>query len=231
MIGRGKFQLVKKDYYKQQQSLFIDLYKNDLVGRKETYVNWDPIEKTVLANEQVIDGKGWRSNQPVERKKLNQWFFKITKFSEELLNDLKTLDNWPNKVKLMQSNWIGKSVGCEIDFQLSDHKEKIKVFTTRPDTIFGATFLSISVDHPICKIIKSQKEFQNFKLKCLKTGTTEEAIANAEKEGFKTEFSAINPFNKKEIPVYVSNFVLMDYGTGAIFWLSCSRSKRLRFCN
>ena len=219
----------KEDYYKQQQSLFIDLYKNDLVGRKETYVNWDPIEKTVLANEQVIDGKGWRSNQPVERKKLNQWFFKITKFSEELLNDLKKLDNWPNKVKLMQSNWIGKSVGCEIDFQLSDHKEKIKVFTTRPDTIFGATFLSISVDHPICKIIKSQKEFQNFKLKCLKTGTTEEAIANAEKEGFKTEFSAINPFNKKEIPVYVSNFVLMDYGTGAIFGCPAHDQRDLDF--
>ena len=122
----------KEDYYKQQQSLFIDLYKNDLVGRKETYVNWDPVEKTVLANEQVIDGKGWRSNQPVERKKLNQWFFKITKFSEELLNDLKKLDNWPNKVKLMQSNWIGKSVGCEIDFQLSNSKEKIKVFTNSP---------------------------------------------------------------------------------------------------
>ena len=219
----------KEDYYKQQQSLFIDLYKNDFVGRKETYVNWDPIEKTVLANEQVIDGKGWRSNQPVERKKLNQWFFKITKFSEDLLNDMKTLDNWPNKVKLMQSNWIGKSVGCEIDFQLSNSKEKIKVFTTRPDTIFGATFLSISVDHPICKIIKSQKEFQNFKLKCLKTGTTEEAIANAEKEGFKTEFSAINPFNKKEIPVYVSNFVLMDYGTGAIFGCPAHDQRDLDF--
>ena len=122
----------KEDYYKQQQSLFIDLYKNDLVGRKETYVNWDPVEKTVLANEQVIDGKGWRSNQPVERKKLNQWFFKITKFSEELLNDLKTLDNWPNKVKLMQSNWIGKSVGCEIDFQLSGSKGENKSFYNSP---------------------------------------------------------------------------------------------------
>ena len=137
-----------EEYYKHQQELFIDFFKKGLVIRKETYVNWDPVEKTVLANEQVIDGKGWRSNALVERKKLHQWFFNISKFSDELLKDLETLKEWPEKVKLMQKNWIGKSLGCEINFKISNEDKMIKVFTTRPDTIFGATFLAISVDHP-----------------------------------------------------------------------------------
>ena len=132
-----------ENYYKHQQELFIDFYNNGFVSRKETYVNWDPVEKTVLANEQVINGKGWRSNAVVERKKLSQWFFNITKFSNELLNDLEKLEGWPEKVKLMQKNWIGKSIGCEIDFKISTNTEKITVFTTRPDTIFGASFLAI----------------------------------------------------------------------------------------
>ena len=207
-----------KDYYKHQQELFIDFYNQGLVSRKETYVNWDPQEKTVLANEQVINGRGWRSNALVERKKLSQWFFNITKLSDELLNDLSGLKGWPDKVKLMQKNWIGKSLGCEINFEIIEKNKKIKIFTTRPDTIFGASFLALSVDHPISKQFEDLKEFQDFKKKCDKTGTTEEAIANAEKLGFSTGLVAAHPFIKnKKIPIFFANFVLMDYGSGAIF--------------
>ena len=147
-----------EEYYKHQQALFIDMYNKGLVIRKETYVNWDPVDKTVLANEQVINGRGWRSNAIVERKKLSQWFFNISKFSNELLEDLKTLNQWPDKVKLMQKNWIGKSVGCEIDFEIEGN-QKVKIFTTRPDTIFGATFLALSVDHPLCKSFERKRRF------------------------------------------------------------------------
>ena len=205
-------------YYKHQQELFIDFYNSGLVSRKETYVNWDPIEKTVLANEQVINGRGWRSNAIVERKKLSQWFFNITKFSETLLKDLDGLDGWPEKVKLMQKNWIGKSYGCEIDFFVKDSNEKIKVFTTRPDTIFGASFLALSSDHELSKKYLKDDGFLKFKEECNKTGTTEEALANAEKLGFNTNLFVQHPFiNGKKIPVFFANFVLMDYGTGAIF--------------
>ncbi len=208
----------EKDYYKHQQEIFIDFFKQGLVSRKETYVNWDPVEETVLANEQVINGKGWRSNAVVERKKLSQWFFNITKFSNDLLNDLENLKGWPEKVKLMQKNWIGKSYGCEINFQISNSDEKINVFTTRPDTIFGASFLALSVDHSLSKKFLKDKDFQKFKIDCNKTGTTEEALANAEKIGFNTELFASHPFIKnKKIPIYFANFVLMDYGSGAIF--------------
>ncbi len=207
-----------KEYYKHQQELFIDFYNNGLVSRKETYVNWDPVEKTVLANEQVINGRGWRSNAIVERKKLSQWFFNITKFSNDLLNDLKDLDGWPEKVKLMQQNWIGKSFGCEINFSVFDKDKKISVFTTRPDTIFGASFLALSVDHELCAEFLDNEEFKKFKKECNKTGTTEEALANADKLGFKTKLFAQHPFIKsKKIPIYFANFVLMDYGSGAIF--------------
>ncbi len=207
-----------EEYYKHQQELFIDFFEKGLVSRKETYVNWDPVDKTVLANEQVIDGRGWRSNAIVERKKLSQWFFNISKFSNELLEDLNTLNEWPEKVKLMQKNWIGKSVGCEIDFEIDDKGKKVKVFTTRPDTIFGATFLAVSVDHPLCKNLEKQKDFIEFKKKSSQVGTTEESIANAEKIGFNSGFKAKHPFIKnKTIPVFVANFILMDYGTGAIF--------------
>ena len=205
-------------YYKHQQSLFIDFYNAGLISRKETYVNWDPIEKTVLANEQVINGKGWRSGASVERKKLSQWFFNITEFSSDLLESLEDLDGWPNKVKTMQVNWIGKSYGCEIDFKISDKNEKIKVFTTRPDTIFGASFIALSSDHPLSSRFNDNKDFLNFKVECNKTGTTEEALANADKLGFKTDLYVEHPFIKnKKIPIYFANFVLMDYGTGAIF--------------
>ena len=206
-----------KEYYKHQQEIFIDFYKQGLVSRKETYVNWDPVEKTVLANEQVINGRGWRSNATVERKKLSQWFLNITKFSNELLEDLDGLSGWPEKVKLMQKNWIGKSHGCEIDFKINGKKEFIKVFTTRPDTIFGSTFLALSVDHPLNKNFIADDSFKNFKKECDKTGTTEEALANAEKIGLNTGLHVDHPFLKKKIPIYFANFVLMDYGTGAIF--------------
>ncbi len=220
-----------EEYYKFQQELFIDFFNAGLISRKETYVNWDPIEKTVLANEQVINGKGWRSNAIVQRKKLSQWFFNITDFSEELLRELDNLKFWPEKVKTMQKNWIGKSFGCEINFKIfNDQNKKIKIFTTRPDTIFGATFIALSVDHPISKEFEKNKEFLEFKDQCSKIGTTEEAIANAEKLGFKTEIFAEHPFIKgKKIPIYFANFVLMDYGTGAIFGCPAHDQRDLDF--
>jgi len=207
------------EYYKHQQKIFLDFYDKGLVYRKEEYVNWDPIDQTVLANEQVIDGKGWRSGALVERKKLNQWFFNITKFSQELLEGLDDLKEWPEKVKTMQKNWIGKSFGCEIKFQINSEKIKeIKCFTTRPDTLFGMSFIALSVDHPISKFYKDNKDFLKFKKKCSTIGTTEESIANAEKIGFKTDLMAINPLKPEiEVPVYFANFVLMDYGLGAVF--------------
>ena len=207
-------------YYKHQQQFFLELYDKGLVYRKENYVNWDPVDQTVLANEQVIDGKGWRSGAQVERKKLNQWFFNISKFSEQLLDGLEDLPEWPNKVKTMQKNWIGKSFGCEIDFKIEGNLpvEYIKCFTTRPDTLFGFSFLALSVDHPLSKHFENNLEFQKFKNECSKTGTTEESIAQAEKIGFKTNLKALNPLDPKmKVPVYFANFVLMDYGFGAVF--------------
>ncbi len=208
------------DYYKHQQKFFLELYDKGLVYRKENYVNWDPVDQTVLANEQVIDGKGWRSGAIVERKKLNQWFFNISKFSDDLLNGLDNLEKWPKKVKTMQQNWIGKSFGCEINFQIEGCKEfkEIKIFTTRPDTLFGCSFLALSIDHPISKLFRDDPNFIKFKENCSKTGTTEEAIAQAEKLGFNTHLFAKNPFDENiKVPVYFANFVLMDYGFGAIF--------------
>ena len=217
-------------YYKHQQELFIDFFNKGYVSRKENYVNWDPVEQTVLANEQVINGRGWRSGAIVERKKLSQWFFNITKFSEDLLSGLDQLDNWPDKVKLMQKNWIGKSIGCEIDFEVLKKKQKLKIFTTRPDTIFGATFLAVSPDHPVCKDFEKDKNFIKFKKECLKVGTTEEALASAEKIGYKTNLFATHPFIKnKKIPIFVANFILMDYGTGAIFGCPAHDQRDLDF--
>ncbi len=220
------------DYYKHQQELFLEMYDKGLVYRKENYVNWDPVDETVLANEQVIDGKGWRSGAPVERRKLNQWFFKITKFSSNLLEGLKDLADWPNKVKVMQKNWIGKSYGCEINFKIESKKEikEIKCYTTRPDTLFGMSFLAVSIDHPIAKFYENEPEFIKFKKDCSRTGTTEESIAIAEKIGFKTDLLAINPLNTKEkVPVYFANFVLMDYGLGAVFGCPAHDQRDLDF--
>jgi len=221
-----------EDYYKHQQEFFLDLYDKGLVYRKENYVNWDPVDETVLANEQVVDGKGWRSGAIVERKKLNQWFFNISKFSENLLQGLDALENWPNKVKVMQKNWIGKSFGCEIEFKIESEKpiESIKCYTTRPDTLFGFSFLALSVDHPLAKYYEEDKEFQKFREECSKTGTTEESIASAEKLGFKTDMIAVNPLDKNmKVPVYFANFVLMDYGLGAVFGCPAHDQRDLDF--
>tara|TARA_B100001540_G_scaffold271667_1_gene255541 strand:- start:2289 stop:4832 length:2544 start_codon:yes stop_codon:yes gene_type:complete len=222
------------DYYKHQQLFFLELYDKGLVYKKENYVNWDPIDETVLANEQVIDGKGWRSGAIVERKKLSQWFFNISKFSEELLKGLDELQNWPNKVKVMQKNWIGKSFGCEVDFKIEGDLpiDYIRCFTTRPDTLFGLSFLAVSVDHPISKFYKDQNEFKKFKEECSKTGTTEESIAQGDKIGFKTNLIAVNPLNKSQkVPVFFANFVLMDYGLGAVFGCPAHDQRDLDFAN
>ena len=220
------------EYYKHQQLVFLDLLDKGLVYRKENYVNWDPVDQTVLANEQVINGRGWRSGAIVERKKLNQWFFNITKFSNELLNDLDNLQNWPDKVKTMQKNWIGKSFGCELNFKTvgNDEIKAIKCYTTRPDTLFGMSFIAISVDHPISKFFERDDKFNKFKKECSKSGTTEESIAQAEKLGFKTNLLAINPFDEDEkVPVYFANFVLMDYGFGAVFGCPAHDQRDLDF--
>ena len=209
-----------EDYYQHQQKFFLELLNKKLVYRKENYVNWDPVDETVLANEQVIDGKGWRSGANVERKKLNQWFFNISKFSQDLLDGLEELKDWPNKVITMQKNWIGKSFGSEINFKIEGELpiDSVKCFTTRPDTLFGFSFLALSIDHDISKYYSDNKEFLKFKEECSKTGTTEEAIAVGEKIGFKTNLKAINPLNNEQkVPVYFANFVLMDYGFGAVF--------------
>ncbi|MFT6607949.1 MAG: leucyl-tRNA synthetase [Qipengyuania sp.] len=202
------------DYYGHEQALFIDLYEAGLVYRKESEVNWDPVDMTVLANEQVIDGKGWRSGAEVEKRKLSQWFLKITDFAEELLEGLGSLENWPDKVRLMQENWIGKSKGLEFSFDLSNG-ETLPVYTTRPDTIFGASFVAVAADHPLAQGLDSD-DARDFIALCKKGGTTAAELETAEKLGFDTGITAKHPFTGAELPVYIANFVLMDYGTGAI---------------
>jgi leucyl-tRNA synthetase len=218
-----------ENYYKQQQVIFSFFFKKGLVYKKESYVNWDPIDQTVLANEQVIDGKGWRSGTVVEKKKLSQWFLNITKFSDELLESLENLKGWPEKVKLMQKNWIGKSVGCEIDF-LTNNEKIIKIFTTRPDTIFGASFIAIAPDHPFTKFFENDENFLKFKNEALKNIAIESSLSKNEKLGFKTPFFVYHPFIKdKKLPIYVSNFILMDYGTGAIYGCPAHDQRDLEF--
>ena len=204
------------EYYKHQQKFFIDFYKNNLAYKKDSTVNWDPVDQTVLANEQVIDGKGWRSGATIVKKKLSQWFLKISDFSNELVNDLDQLKNWPDKVKYMQNNWIGRSFGVEISFQISGEKSKdiVKVFSTKPETIFGASFIALSFDHPFASEFTKDPNFTEFKKKYKKALSKD----NNEKIGYKTNFYALHPFIKnKKIPVYFANFVLVEYGTGAIF--------------
>jgi len=217
------------NYYKHQQILFSVLYKKNLIYKKESYVNWDPVDNTVLANEQVIDGKGWRSGAVVERKKLNQWFLNITKYSDQLLNTLNNLTGWPDKVKLMQKNWIGKSEGCEIDFTCNENNSKIKIFTTRPDTIYGASFIAIAPDHPFTENFKNEQNFKNFKDLALKNMGNESVLSKNQKLGFKTQFSVSHPFLSKKIPIYVANFILMEYGTGAIFGCPAHDQRDLEF--
>ncbi|UWQ99181.1 leucine--tRNA ligase [Rhodobacteraceae bacterium S2214] len=217
-----EFATCDPEYYGQQQALFIDFLEKDLIYRKKAVVNWDPIDMTVLANEQVIDGKGWRSGAEVERRELVQWFFKISDYSDELLSALDTLDNWPAKVKLMQSNWIGKSRGLQFGFSIidgPDGHDRVEVYTTRPDTLNGASFVGISPDHPLAKQLEADNpEIAAFCAECRKGGTTAEAVEKAEKLGYDTGLRVRHPFdNAWELPVYIANFILMDYGTGAIF--------------
>ncbi|HVY13313.1 MAG TPA: leucine--tRNA ligase [Alphaproteobacteria bacterium] len=205
-------------YYKHQQKLFLDFYKLGLAYRGEAQVNWDPVDGTVLANEQVIEGRGWRSGALVEKRKLSQWFFKITAYAEDLLQGLKTLDRWPEKVRLMQENWIGKSEGAKVIWKLEDGTP-IEIFTTRPDTLFGASFLALSPQHPLAvEWAKSDAKLDAFLKECAQGGTSVVALEQGEKKGCPTGRKVQHPFDaKKTVPVYVANFVLMEYGTGAIF--------------
>ncbi len=213
------------EYYKHEQKFFIDMFKAGLAYKKESEVNWDPVDKTVLANEQVIDGKGWRSGAVVEKKKLSQWFLKISKYSDELLKDLDSLENWPSKVKTMQSNWIGKSIGAEIDFKVLNKETKITVFTTRPDTIYGATFLALSTEHElVTKIAESNNSLQKFIKEC------ENINPEKIKRGFDVGLFAEHPFIEgKKLPIFVANFVLKEYGLGAIFGCPAHDQRDLDF--
>jgi leucyl-tRNA synthetase len=206
-------------YYKHEQKMFLDFYEKGLAYRKESVVNWDPVENTVLANEQVVDGKGWRSGAPVERRKLNQWFLKITEYADELLEEIKKLERWPDKVRIMQENWIGKSQGLQFKWNIEDSDEEIEVYTTRPDTLFGASFIALAPDHPMAQKLAAGKDgFDEFIRECQAGGTSEEALAQADKIGFDTGFKATHPLlPDQEFPIYIANFILMDYGTGAIF--------------
>jgi len=203
-------------YYKWEQLIFKKFYEKGLVYRKKSLVNWDPVDKTVLANEQVIDGKGWRSGAQIEIKEIDQWFIKITEYAEELLNSLEEVD-WPENVKTMQKNWIGKSHGAEIKFKIKDTKEFLTVFSTRPDTIFGASFIAISPNHEIAlDLAKKDIQISDFLQKCKEVSSAEADMAKAEKLGIDTGISAIHPLTNKEIPVWIGNFVLLDYGTGVV---------------
>ena len=219
------------EYYGHEQALFLKLYAAGLVYRKESAVNWDPVDMTVLANEQVIDGKGWRSGAPVERRKLSQWFLKITDFADELLTGLGSLDQWPDKVRLMQENWIGKSQGLKCTFRFPGGDGGIDVFTTRPDTMFGASFVAIAADHPVAqKLAANAPDLQAFIEECRKGGTTAADIETAEKRGFNTGLTVEHPLDASwHLPVYVANFVLMDYGTGAVFGCPAHDQRDLDF--
>ena len=219
------------EYYGHEQALFLDLYAAGLVYRKESAVNWDPVDMTVLANEQVIDGRGWRSGALVEKRKLSQWFLKITDFAEELLEGLGTLDGWPEKVRTMQENWIGKSQGLRCTFKLAGTSDSIPVFTTRPDTLFGASFVAIAADHPLAaSLAENAPELQAFIAECKRGGTTAAELETAEKLGFDTGLSVEHPLDPNwHLPVYVANFVLMDYGTGAVFGCPAHDQRDLDF--
>ena len=215
------------EYYKHEQKFFIDMFKSGLAYKKEAEVNWDPVDKTVLANEQVIDGRGWRSGAIIEKKKLSQWFLNISKYSDELLNDLDSLGGWPNKVKIMQSNWIGKSVGAEIKFKVTKKDTHLTIFTTRPDTIFGATFIALSIDHVLVdEIGKKNGDLQNFVEECKNLN------ADKEKRGFNIGLTVDHPFiDGKKLPVFAANFVLKEYGLGAIFGCPAHDQRDLDFAN
>lgn len=232
-----EFATCNKNYYKHQQRLFIELYNEGLVYRKNSKVNWDPIDQCVLANEQVVDGRGWRSGALVEQRELNQWFFKITQYADELIDGLKTLDKWPERVVSQQTNWIGRSEGLkmlwDIENSPSDNFKNIEVYTTRPDTLFGASFIAIAADHPFAKEISiNNQELSEFITSCKQAAVTEEALETQEKRGFNTGFFVSHPFdNNKKIPIWVANFVLMEYGTGAVFGCPAHDQRDLDFAN
>ena len=225
-------------YYKHQQKMFLDFLRAGLVERKQSKVNWDPVDNTVLANEQVIDGRGWRSGALVEQRELTQWFFAITKFAAPLLDALDTLDRWPEKVRLMQKNWIGRSEGLLVRFALDqtttpNGESELEVFTTRPDTLFGAKFMALAPDHPLAAAAAAKNPaLAKFIEECRHRGTAQAEIDTAEKLGFDTGMKAVHPFDASwQIPVYVANFILMDYGTGAIFGCPAHDQRDLDFVN
>lgn len=226
-----EFATCHPDYYKHQQALFLAFLGEDLIYQKESVVNWDPVEMTVLANEQVEDGKGWRSGAPVERKIMNQWFFRITAFSESLLDSIETeLQRWPQKVRTMQTNWIGKSQGAQVTFALEGRDDGLEIYTTRPDTLFGASFMGLSAGHPLAKeIAQTNADVAAFIKECEALGTSEAAIEKAEKKGVDTGLKAIHPITGAAISVWVANFILMDYGTGAIFACPAGDQRDLDF--
>ncbi|MDH5796516.1 MAG: leucine--tRNA ligase [Anaplasmataceae bacterium] len=205
------------EYYKDEQQFFLDFYKQNLIYRKESLVNWDPVDKTVLANEQVVDGKGWRSGVAIEKKYLKQWFFKITNFQEELLDGLNKLPEWPEKVKAMQEKWIGKSFGTIINFKIQDSSTQLQIFTTRAETLYGASFCGISYRHELVSKLKKTKELEDFLKQCQIGATAEKDIALQDKHGFDIKIQAINPISGKLLPIYIANFINDEYGTGAIF--------------
>ena len=225
-----EFATCDPDYYVHEQRMFLKFLEKGIAYRKEAIVNWDPVDNTVLANEQVIDGCGWRTGAPVERKTLNQWSLKITDYAEELLSSLDTLDRWPEKVRIMQSNWIGKSVGLQFKWDVVGTDKQIEVYTTRPDTLFGASFMALAPDHPTAKALAEGKDgFDDFIQQCQSTGTSEAAIEKAEKIGFDTGYKAVHPVLGREVPIYIANFVLMDYGTGAVFGVPAHDQRDMDF--
>ncbi len=233
-----EFATCDKDYYKHQQRLFIELFNAGLVYRKKSKVNWDPIENTVLANEQVVDGRGWRSGAIVEQKELNQWFFKTTHFADELIDALETLKEWPERVISQQFNWIGRSSGLKLKFAIEANDKvaninEIEVYTTRPDTLFGASFLAIAADHDIAKLIATNnEEIAEFNKSCAQAAVTEEALETQEKRGVFTGLYAINPLNENQkVPIWIANFVLKEYGTGAVFGCPAHDQRDLDFAN
>ena len=221
------------NYYKFEQKMFIDFFEKGLAYKKDSLVNWDPIEKTVLANEQVIDGRGWRSNAIVEKRLLSQWFLKMTEYADDLLDNIPELNNWPEKVRLMQSNWIGKSLGANIKFTIDKSSDFIEVFSTRPDTLYGASFIALAPSHPISiSLSNNNKVIRKFIEDCNKNSTSEAVIEKTEKKGVKTGLLALHPFDQSiKIPVYIANFVLMEYGTGAIFGCPAHDQRDLDFAN
>ncbi|MGM0562363.1 MAG: class I tRNA ligase family protein, partial [Pseudomonadota bacterium] len=220
-------------YYSHQQALFLDFMQSGLIERRESWVNWDPVDQTVLANEQVIDGKGWRSGADIERRRLSQWFFRITAFSDELLDGLDDLERWPEKVRLMQQNWIGRSEGARVFFDIEGREEPLEVFSTRPDTLYGATFGALSPHHPLAvELAERDPALKDFIAECDRLGTSEEAIEKAEKRGYDTGLRMRHPLVEgKTLPLYVANFILVEYGTGAIFGCPAHDQRDLDFAH